>query len=250
MLATYLGDFPTGPCQGADMFDGLLPLMDQWNLAWLDDRPNKHPQWGRAEAITALNRSPHVVLYNGHGTSDILMRMRTPDLERLTNEWPFLACSVGCGAAEFDHGKFWPDSFGETLINGSPRGAFAAVLNARVGWFDPQYPWKYSGEFQMKFLEELLRHGHRNLGLAFQRGKEALLGQVESSGFMTYRWCYYEMTLLGDPHLVFQVPGPARPVAGGLATPPPEPNGLAGAGPSTALGTGEAWKPVNAPPTP
>ena len=98
LMATYLGEFPTGPCQGADMFTGLLPLLAQWNLTRLDAQPRKTMQWGRAEAVAALNRSSHVVLYNGHGTADILMRMRTPDLARLANQWPFLLCSVGCSA--------------------------------------------------------------------------------------------------------------------------------------------------------
>jgi len=147
-----------------------------------------------------------MVFYNGHGSEDILMRMRTPDLARLTNEWPFLACSVGCSAAQFDHGKFWPDSFGEKLVNGSSHGAFAAILNARVGWFDPQYPWKYSGEFQAKLIEQLLRRGHTRLGLANQQSKEELLGLVETGGVMTYRWCYYGINLLGDPQLAFHAP--------------------------------------------
>ena len=206
LMAMCLGDFPTGRCQGADMFQGLLPLLDRWSLTRLDDQPQIRPQWGRTEAMAALNRSPYVALYNGHGNADILMRMRTPDLARLTNAAPFLVCSVGCSAGEFDHGKFWPDSFGETLVNGGPHGAFAAILNARAGWFDPQYPWQYSGEFQLKLFEELFLRDHRNLGLALQRGKENLIGQVETSGCMTYRWCYYEMTLLGDPHLAFQIP--------------------------------------------
>ncbi|MDB6121777.1 MAG: hypothetical protein JWQ71_770, partial [Pedosphaera sp.] len=206
LMATFLGEFPTGPCQGADMYVPLLPLLGQYELNLLDDRPHKLPQWSRTETLAALNRSPHVVLYNGHGNADVLLRMRTPDLMRLTNQWPFLICSVGCSAGEFDHGKFWPDSFGETLINGSSHGAFAAILNARAGWFDPQYPWKYSGEFQAKLFEELLRRRHANLGIANQNSKEELVGQVEASGPMTYRWCYYGITLLGDPHVEFKLP--------------------------------------------
>ena len=206
LMATFLGDFPTGPCQGGDMFKPLRPLLGRFHADWLDDQPHKLPQWTRTEALAALNRSPRVVLYNGHGNADILMRLHTSDLTQLTNEWPFLACSVGCSAAEFDHGKFWPDSFGEALVNGSRHGAFAAILNARAGWFDPQYPWKYSGEFQAQLFEELLQRGHVNLGLANQHSKEELIGQVESKGAMTYRWCYYGITLLGDPHLPFHPP--------------------------------------------
>ena len=206
LMATYLGEFPTGSCRGADMFRPLLPLLEGCQLSRLDDGTNQLPQWSTPEAVAALNRSPHMVFYNGHGSEDILMRMRTPDLARLTNEWPFLACSVGCSAAQFDHGKFWPDSFGEKLVNGSSHGAFAAILNARVGWFDPQYPWKYSGEFQAKLIEQLLRRGHTRLGLANQQSKEELLGLVETGGVMTYRWCYYGINLLGDPQLAFHAP--------------------------------------------
>jgi hypothetical protein len=206
LMAAYLGEFPTGPCHGAEMFNPLLPILDGWQLSRLDDGTKRLPQWSTPEAVAALNRSPHIVLYNGHGSADILMRMRTTDLTRLTNESPFLACSVGCSAAEFDHSKFWPDSFGETLVNGSSHGAFAAILNARVGWFDPQYPWKYSGEFQVKLFEQLLLRGHSRLGLANQQSKEELVGHVETAGVMTYRWCYYGITLLGDPHLPFHTP--------------------------------------------
>ena len=208
LMATFLGDFPTGPCQGGDMFKPLQSLLHGFHVDALDDAPQKLPQWTRNEALAALNRSPHVVLYNGHGSADTLMRMHTPDLKALANPWPFLMCSVGCSAAEFDHGKFWPDSIGETLINGNRFGAFAAILNARAGWFDPQYPWKYSGEFQTGFIKELQQRGHVNLGMANQLGKEALIGQVEVKSPMTYRWCYYGITLLGDPHVPFQVSGP------------------------------------------
>jgi hypothetical protein len=218
LMATFLGEFPTGPCQGADMYVPLLPLLGQYQVSLLDDRPHKLPQWSRTETLAALNRSPHVVFYNGHGNADVLLRMRTPDLMRLTNQWPFLACSVGCSAGEFDHGKFWPDSFGETLINGSSHGAFAAILNARAGWFDLQYPWKYSGEFQVKLFEEFLRRRHANLGVASQNSKEQLVGQVEASGAMTYRWCYYGITLLGDPHVEFKLPAPQS----ALGAPVPE----------------------------
>ncbi len=215
LMATYLGEFPGGPCQGADIFDPLLPLLSQWRLNWLDDRPEKMPRWSRAEVISELNASPHIALYNGYGDPDILMRMHTWELKQLTNVWPFLACSVACSAGQFDHGKFAPDSFGETLVNGSSHGAFATILNARAGWFDPQHPWKYSGEFQAKLFAELLQTGHRNLGMANQHSKEDLIGLVERDGPMTYRWCYYGITLLGDPHVPFRVPeGTARSAAG------------------------------------
>jgi len=59
---------------------------------------------------------------------------------------PFLAYSVGCNAGEFDNFTFLPDCIGEELVKSNACGAFAAVLNSRAGWFDPQEEWKYSGE--------------------------------------------------------------------------------------------------------
>jgi len=32
LMAMYLGEFPTGPCQGADRFNGLLPLLNGWSM--------------------------------------------------------------------------------------------------------------------------------------------------------------------------------------------------------------------------
>ena len=72
------------------MYKPLHPLLDRFQLDLLDDQPHKLPQWSRTEALAAMNRSPHVVLYNGYGNADMLMRMRSTDLTRLTNQWPFL----------------------------------------------------------------------------------------------------------------------------------------------------------------
>jgi hypothetical protein len=204
LLAASLGEFAGGMCQGADMFRPLLPLLEPYRVNWLDDQASNSARWTGQDALKALNRSPHVVLYNGYGDADTQMRLRTADLGQLTNQWPFLAYSSGCRAGQFDHGKFWSDSIGEALINSGPHGAFAAVLNARLGWFEPHQPWRYSGEFQAKFFQELLSPGHANLGIANQRGKERLVGLVERKGPMTYRWCYYGITLFGDPHVSFR----------------------------------------------
>lgn len=218
LLATYLGDFPGGPCQGREIYQPLLPFLTPWKVTWLDDQNQKQPQWNANDALAAMNQSPRLVLYNGHGNADIQMRMRSSDLRKLTNQCPFVVCSVGCNAAEFDHGKFWFDSFGETLINGGKHGAVAAILNARAGWFDPRYPWRYSGEFQARFFEAFSQREPHTLGRVFQQSRQTLLGQVETDGAMFYRWCYYTLSLLGDPHL----PLPALPPEqfGGAIAPP------------------------------
>ena len=154
-LARYLGFFAPGvQAQGGRMLDPLLPKFNAsgFQVNWLDDRPFTTDQWTKSNAISALNRSPQVAVYNGHGDYDWIMEMYVPDVDSLTNRYPFFAYSVGCNAGEFDNDPFSPDCVGEELLKRHSRGAFAAVLNSRLGWFNPVNEEQYSGEFQTRFF--------------------------------------------------------------------------------------------------
>jgi len=209
----FLAETLNAVADGGDMLDPLVPLFSGMELTWLDDRVTS-PAWTRADAIHALNASPHLALMNGHsdwtyqtlfGWGNPLARsIEIPDLDGLTNQWPFLAYSVGCDVGRFDD-PFW-DSIGEEFLKRHNRGAFAAVFNTREGLYDELNEAKYSGEFQFQFFTNLLCQGHTNLGIANQLSKQDLLAHLESSGVMSYRWCYYEITLFGDPHLAWQSP--------------------------------------------
>ena len=200
-LAEYLGRYSGGvEGQGGDMFDPLSQRLNGLPVTWLDDRPHLSSQWGKADAVAALNRSPNFVLYNGHADADILMRLRRDDLDDLTNASPFLIYSVGCHAGRFDNDRFSPDSIAEEFIKRNCHGAFAAIINPRLGWFDPQTELNYSGEYQAKFFDAVLMSGEKHLGTLHQDSKHRMIGRLEVSGTMPYRWCYYELTLLGDPH--------------------------------------------------
>lgn len=230
----FMAEYLTGSAtsQGWNMFVPLLPIFtNTYQIARLDDAPWTTPQWGRTEAIAALNTSPHLALFNGHGDTDAMMRLYTEDLVEVTNQWPFLTYSVGCNAGEFDNDKFSPDCIGEELLKGSAHGSFAAVLNSRLGWYDPTNEWRWSGEFQVEFFRQLLTNGNNRLGVANQLSKHALISRVETSGLMTYRWCYFEITLFGDPHVAWQT-APALvqlnvASAHGGATPPVGANSFA-----------------------
>lgn len=210
VVAEFLGESSSGPSQGGDMFTPLEPVFQDFQLTWLDDRPHTLPQWTRAQALNAINDSPHVALFNGHGDDDTLIggnsyvrNIDTSDLDSITNQFPFLLYSVGCNVGQFDNDKFSPDCIGEEIVKREGSGAFAAILNSRLGWYDPRDEAKFSGEFQLRFFQELLTRGQTNFGVANQLSKHGMLGQVETAGIMTYRWCYYEITLLGDPHLAW-----------------------------------------------
>jgi len=107
---------------------------------------------------------------------------------------------------QFDNDEFTPDCIGEELVKRNRSRAFAAILNFRLGWYAAKQEWTYSGEFQIKLIVELTGPGKHRLGAACQLAKQAMLGQVEASGWMTYRWYYYGITLFGDPHAAFESP--------------------------------------------
>ena len=188
------------------MFDPLLPSLKPFVVRWLDDRPLTTPRWTPADALRALSRSPRLALYNGHADTDQMMRLSRADVGALSNQLPFLLYSVGCNAGQFDNDPFSPDCIAEEMMKLTRHGAFGVLCNPRAGWYAPREVERFSGEFQVRFFERLLRQGPTNLGRASQLAKHDLLGQVETSGLMPYRWCYYEITLLGDPHTSLRLP--------------------------------------------
>ncbi|MBM4033416.1 MAG: hypothetical protein FJ291_16760, partial [Planctomycetes bacterium] len=199
--ALFLAESLGGGAQGGDGLDPLLPHFAGYTIQWLDDRVSS---WsGTAHAIPALNASPHLVAHVGHTNWQYAMRLTNTNLASLTNTGLFLANSIGCDPGAFDYS----DSFAEQLEKLNASGAFAVVMNSRYGWYNPDAEWMFSGEFQKSLFDRLLTQGNRNVGVANQLAKEALLSKVEHSegpDGMVYRWCYFEINLLGDPHTPLQ----------------------------------------------
>ena len=182
----------------------VLPHLSNYTVTWLDDRPEHYSVWTKANCIAELNKSPHIVAHVGHGGITWVLRLDralgSADVAGLTNASPFLLHSTACHVGAFDS----EDSLGESFVKLNAQGAFAAVLNTRYGFYDQDFTWYYSGEFQGKFFDRLITQGYRNLGAAFELSREDMVGEVETKGSMTYRWCYFTTTLLGDPHTPFQ----------------------------------------------
>jgi hypothetical protein len=187
--------------QGGDALDKLIPALSNgsFKVQWLDDRPHNYATWTNTDSIAALNGSPHLVIHQGHADETTVMRLSVTDLDALTNQTPFFFYSAGCRAGAFDD-PIGPDCIGEELVKRNAAGAFGAILNSRNGWFDSLQEWRYSGEFQQAFLDQLLSQGNTTLGKAHQLAKQAMVGNVETSGDMPYRWCYFDLILFGDPH--------------------------------------------------
>ena len=200
LLGEWLGNYDGYNAQGGNSLDTLLPSFSGYQVDWLDDRPTNAGTWGASQCVAALNKSPHLVAHDGHANQTYAMRMSTSDVASLTNTDPFLINSIGCECGAFDN--FFSANqacMAEELVK-SQYGAFAVLMNSRYGWFSPTQEWKYSGEFVNKFFNRALVNGDRNIGKANQLAKQDMIGSVETSADMVYRWCYFEITLFGDPH--------------------------------------------------
>lgn len=186
-----------------------------WNLIRLVDDTERKTAWTPDQALEALNRSPNVVAFYGHGDAEENRRLSPELVARMTNQSPFLFTSIGCELGRFDHDAISPPSLGEQLILRPKHGAFATVLNAREGWFDLRTQGRYSHEFQESLFHQLNAGTDRSLGRMLSASKEAFLGSIERNGYMPYRACFLQWTLLGDPQSRMRFR---------FRTPPPGPN--------------------------
>lgn len=149
-----------------------------------------------------LNNGQHIVNIIGHGSPTLLELAHEDytdsytilDVDNLANgNRYFLIYSVGCDSNSFD-----VDSISEHFINNNGNGAFAYIGNSRYGWYTPGQPGKGASEkLNLEFFDEIYQENIFNLGKAFQYSKEDLIGDVEAIEAM--RWCYFSLTLLGDP---------------------------------------------------
>ena len=187
--------------QGGEQLDTLLPFFKGYDVRWLDDRPELAPQWDGEDITAELNRSPNIVVHNGHGQPFECMRLSCDRAARLPNDFPFNYHSIGCNAGRIDTTQ---ECFAEALVNHAG-GAATAVLNTRDGWFDPALPTLYSGEFQREYIRQAISEG-QPVGKAMASAREALAGKVEDDGAndRPYRWIYYGSNLFGDPQLAIQ----------------------------------------------
>ncbi len=114
------------------------------------------------------------------------------DVPTLTNTfWP-IHMSVACHSGNFETN----DCLAETYVK-DDCGAIACMLNDNYGWFSSIDASKYSGDFLETMFRGLFSDGKQHLGELLNQAKSYWVSHAQSNS--TYRWCYYEINLLGDP---------------------------------------------------
>jgi hypothetical protein len=167
----------------------------------LYDRDWAGNYWPRSELANRINEGVHILNHFGHGSSGYAMKFTSSQaLSEMSNEMLFFVYSQACLSGHFDN----MDCFAEKIHIKTDFGAFALVMNTRYGWGSTNSVDGPSERFHRQFVDAVYGEGTPQMGIANQDSKEDNLYRINQS---CMRWCYYELTLFGDPTVAFKGAG-------------------------------------------
>ena len=146
---------------------------------------------------------PIAVAHIGHGNTTVYyinyeiggtVSWYTSDVSSLTNTFFPWTTSVACIVGEFEDTA--SDCLAEYYVK-DDCGAIGAIYNDNYGWFSTSNACMYSGEFCEMEFRACWSDGYEKLGEILNRSRYYLISSAQSSS--TYRWCFYERNLMGDP---------------------------------------------------
>jgi hypothetical protein len=152
--------------------------------------------------ISAWTQGPVAVAHIGHGSATSYyinyqvggtVTWYTSDVSTMTNTFFPWTTSVACISGQFEYS----DCLAEAYVKDSNNGAIAAIYNDNYGWFSTSNACKYSGEFCEKEFRACWSDGKQKLGDMLNKARSYLVSSAQSNS--TYRWCFYERNLIGDP---------------------------------------------------
>ncbi len=170
-----------------------------YTVETLYDRDWPGNDWPQSEMTARINNGLHIISHFGHGNTSSAMKFyKTTLLSALTNDRYCFVYSQACLAGHFDGTDCWAEYM---TIKGD-HGAFAVIMNARSGWGVYESTDGASQRFNREFWDAVFNpaESKTRLGWANQRSKEDNLYRIDES---CMRWCYYELTLFGDPTIPF-----------------------------------------------
>ncbi|MBU7020125.1 MAG: hypothetical protein HXS41_03615 [Theionarchaea archaeon] len=115
------------------------------------------------------------------------------DVASLTNTfWPWhTSLSSLTGQIEAN------DCLGEAYVMDPDNGAIACLMNDNYAWYSMNNACMYSGEFIEMMIRAFFSDGEERLGDMLNKAKSYLASSAQCNS--TYRWCFYEINLIGDP---------------------------------------------------
>jgi hypothetical protein len=156
--------------------------------------------WEKQDMMQQINSGVNFINHLGHAGVTYDMKMENPDVLRLTNNQFCFIYSQGCLAGSF---AYYGDCIAEYFTVKTPHGAFAGIWNTDYGWGDPGGTDGCSHRYQREFWDAVFGEHRTTLGKANQDSKEDNLYRINETAM---RWCYYEITVFGDPALRLKMP--------------------------------------------
>lgn len=173
---------------------------DQYSIDYLYDRDWSGNDWPATEFHARVNNGLHIINHLGHGSTNWAFKMTTSEIHSaFSNNNHCFLYSQACYSGQFDG----VDGWAENMNIKTDYGGFAVIMNARYGWGTGYSTDGPSQRFDRKFWDAVfnLSEGKPELGRANHDSKEDNLYRINED---CMRWCYYELTLFGDPTVAFR----------------------------------------------
>ncbi len=201
-VADYAGNSLDELIEGSDNHNYLTTGIpsDLYSIETLYDRDWPNHNWPDNEIISRINDGLHIINHYGHSYITNAMKLDLNQIQNeLTNDDYFMVYSQGCLAGHFDGAECWA----EEITVKTDHGAFAAIMNARYGYGGLGTTDGSSQRYNRGFWNAVFYPGEgwSELGRAHHRAKENNLYRINEGSM---RWCYYELTLFGDPSIVLK----------------------------------------------
>ncbi len=152
--------------------------------------------WYVSDIISKINNGIHFINHLGHANYYSDMKLSTAHISSLTNEKLCFVYSQGCMSGGFDNG----DCIAEYFTVKTDNAAFAVIMNARYGWYNPGGTDSSSQHFHREFWDAVFGEGKTIIGEANHDSKEDNLYRINDE---CMRWSYYALNLFGDPSVDF-----------------------------------------------
>jgi len=195
------------PTWGGDYKDAVYEYMNEMPKTTLYERDGTY---SKSAVINAINSNTHsIVNHMGHANVTNNMGMNTGDTASLNNTIYLWAYTQGCYCGSFDNRNTSSTSYnssdciGEYFTAKHAPGFAAYIGNSRYGWYSPGSTNGTSNIFDMEIMKSVFQKDIMNIGHSLADSKESLIGNAGSNG--AYRWVYFELNLLGCPHMPIEL---------------------------------------------
>ncbi|MEO0112277.1 MAG: C25 family cysteine peptidase, partial [candidate division WOR-3 bacterium] len=208
---------------GALLWSGYNHMQSQESIAnlspsgWTDRLLDQGTNTGRRyEVRDSINQKFHFVHLVAHGNYEgSWITSGTPQYHRIdcgqqtnTNALCIIN-AISCMPGAFDSAVS-PSCLAESALN-APNAAIGVMMNTRYGWGSPPYIG-YSELLDVRFYHYFFTMDSVRFAPCHQSSKEFYRNYALNLA-QVWRWCYYELTLFGEPSMLMWKDYPKRMVA-------------------------------------